>query len=140
LTGAVEVLVGVIQDGQGRFLVNRRRAGTHMAGFWEFPGGKRAPGESRLDALRRELDEELGIEVLEAAPLLQQVHDYPEKRVLLDVWRVLRYAGEPFGRENQELRWVDGPGLERIGLLPADAPIVSALVGRLRGESAEPAA
>ncbi|HEX5419858.1 MAG TPA: hypothetical protein VFY39_07645, partial [Gammaproteobacteria bacterium] len=60
-------------------------------------------------------------------------HDYPEKRVVLDVWCVLRYAGEPFGRENQELRWVDAPGLEHIGLLPADAPIVEALRTRLHG-------
>jgi 8-oxo-dGTP diphosphatase len=134
----VEVLVGIIEDAEGRILVNRRRPGTHMAGYWEFPGGKRAPGETRLDALRRELDEELGIAVLEAAPLLELRHDYPDKRVSLDVWRVRRYAGEPFAREGQELRWAASRELRSIGLLPADAPFVDALIdasvlGSLRG-------
>lgn len=120
--------MGIIEDAEGRILVNRRRPGTHMAGYWEFPGGKRAAGEPRLDALRRELDEELGITVLEAAPLLELRHDYPDKRVSLDVWRVLRYAGAPFAREGQELRWAEASELAGIGLLPADAPIVEALM------------
>ncbi|HEU4617188.1 MAG TPA: 8-oxo-dGTP diphosphatase MutT [Gammaproteobacteria bacterium] len=124
---AVEVLVGLIEDADGRVLVNRRRPGTHMAGFWEFPGGKRTAGETRLDALKRELDEELGITVLEAIPVLEVRHDYPDKSVALDVWRVLRYSGEPFAREGQELRWVETGALGEIGLLPADAPIVDAL-------------
>ena len=121
------VLVGLLTDPAGRVLVNRRRPGTHMAGYWEFPGGKAAPGESRLEALRRELDEELGIEVLEAAPLMELVHEYPERHVTLDVWRVTRYAGAPHGREQQELRWVSIEELATIGLLPADQPIVAAL-------------
>ncbi len=125
--GAVDVLVGIVTDERGRVLVNRRRAGTHMEGFWEFPGGKRAAGEGRFDALRRELHEELGIEVEEAIPMLELVHDYPEKRVALDVWRVLEYAGEPHSREGQELKWVLPGELRRIGLLPADEPIVEAL-------------
>jgi 8-oxo-dGTP diphosphatase len=120
--------VGLIVDGRGRWLVNRRRPGTHMAGFWEFPGGKRTEGETRLAALRRELHEELGVDVLEAEPLLELVHNYPEKRVVLDVWRVLRYAGEPYSREGQELQWVSAAGLASLGILPADGPIVEALL------------
>ncbi len=114
-------------DERGRVLVNRRPAGTHMAGYWEFPGGKRTAGEGRFDALRRELHEELGIEVQEAIPMIELVHDYPEKRVALDVWRVLEYAGEPHSREGQELRWVAPAELGGIGLLPADTPILAAL-------------
>jgi 8-oxo-dGTP diphosphatase len=126
------VLVGLIGDDAGRWLVNSRRAGTHMAGFWEFPGGKSHPGEAPLAALARELDEELGIEVLAAEPLLELVHDYPEKRVRLDVWRVLRYRGEVEAREGQLLRWVTVSEFAALPLLEADWPIVE----RLRGLTA----
>lgn len=125
--GEVHVLVGIIEDARGRILVNRRRPGTHMAGFWEFPGGKRDAGEAPWDALRRELAEELGIEVLAAAPLIELVHDDLEQRVRLDVWLIEGYAGAPRGREGQALRWVEIERLADIGLLPADVPIVEAL-------------
>jgi 8-oxo-dGTP diphosphatase len=124
---AVHVVVGLIDDGAGRWLVNRRRAGTHMAGCWEFPGGKVEPGEQPLRALWRELDEELGIDLQHAEPLLDLVHDYPDKRVRLDVWRVVSYAGEASSREGQELRWVATADLDGLPLLAADAPIVAAL-------------
>ena len=124
---AVHVLVGLIGDDAGRWLVNSRRAGTHMAGFWEFPGGKSRPGEAPLAALSRELDEELGIEVLEAWPLLELLHDYPEKRVRLDVWRVLRYRGDVAAREGQLLRWVTLGEFSALPLLEADWPIVERL-------------
>ena len=135
--GTVHVLVGLIGDAHGRWLVNRRRSGTHMAGFWEFPGGKRAAGEERYDALRRELQEELGIEVLAAEPFSELVHDYPDKRVRLDVWRIVRYRGEPQSREGQELAWLDPTQLAGVGMLPADAPIVAALVDLTNGFSRE---
>ncbi|HEX7080732.1 MAG TPA: 8-oxo-dGTP diphosphatase MutT [Gammaproteobacteria bacterium] len=126
----VHVVAGVLEDADGRVLVNQRLPGTHMAGFWEFPGGKSAPGETPLGALRRELREELGIEVSCASPLIELVHDYREKRVRLDVWRVERWDGVPRGLERQPLRWVDVEELTEIGLLPADAPIVEALRSR----------
>jgi 8-oxo-dGTP diphosphatase len=124
---AVHVVVGLMDDEAGRWLVNRRRPGTHMAGSWEFPGGKVESGEQPLSALRRELHEELGIDVQHAEALLELVHDYPDKRVRLDVWRVVRYEGEPSSREGQELRWVPAAELEGLPLLAADAPIVAAL-------------
>jgi 8-oxo-dGTP diphosphatase len=126
---AVHVLVGLIADTAGRWLLNSRRAGTHMAGYWEFPGGKSQPGEAPLAALARELDEELGIEVLEATPLLELVHDYPDKRVRLDVWRVLRYSGAVTAREGQSLRWVALEEFVGLPLLEADWPIVERLGG-----------
>ncbi len=124
---AVHVLVGLIADDAGRWLVNCRRAGTHMAGLWEFPGGKLQAGEERLAALARELDEELGIVVDVAEPLLELVHDYPDKRVLLDVWHVLRYRGAVTPREGQALRWISVDEFVDLPLLEADWPIVERL-------------
>ena len=123
----VHVLVGLIADERGRWLVNQRRAGTHMAGLWEFPGGKSQPGEAPFAALRRELDEELGIDVHAAEAWFELVHDYPDKHVRLDIWRVGRYAGEVKAREGQRLRWVTVDELEALPLLPADWPIVERL-------------
>jgi 8-oxo-dGTP diphosphatase len=125
----LHVLVGLIGDARGRWLVNQRRPGTDLAGFWEFPGGKRHADETPFAALRRELDEELGIDVLAAEPWLELVHDYPDKSVLLDVWRVLDYRGEVSAREGQALDWVGAAQLAALPLLPADLPIVAALIG-----------
>ena len=124
---AVDVVVGLIGDSSGRWLVNRRPPGTPLAGSWEFPGGKRQPGEAPLAALKRELDEELGIEVLEAEPVLVLEHDYPDKRVRLDVWHVCRYRGQAAPREGQPLRWVTVAECRELPLLPADGPIVERL-------------
>jgi 8-oxo-dGTP diphosphatase len=124
----VHVLVGLIGDARGLWLVNRRPPGKDLAGFWEFPGGKLQAGETPLAALRRELDEELGIEVVAAEPWLELAHEYPEKTVLLDVWRVLDYRGEVRAREGQALDWVAAGRLAALPLLPADLPIVAALL------------
>ena len=124
---AVHVLVGLITDGHGRWLVNRRPPGASLAGWWEFPGGKSRPGEAPLEALGRELAEELGITVLEAEPALALVHDYPDQRVRLDVWRVLTYRGEVAAREGQELRWVTPGECRALALLEADWPIIERL-------------
>jgi 8-oxo-dGTP diphosphatase len=124
----IHVLVGLISDADGRWLINSRPPGTDMEGFWEFPGGKSVAGEERFSALRRELNEELGIEVLQAEPLIELVHDYPHKRVRLDAWRVLSYRGAIGAREGQLLRWVAAEQLTDAGLLPADRPIVAALL------------
>ena len=123
----VHVLVGLIADGQGRWLVNRRRAGTHMAGLWEFPGGKSHLGEAPFATLHRELGEELGIDVQDAEAWFELVHDYEDKRVRLDIWRVLRYEGEVTAREGQLLRWVTVDEFAGLPLLPADWPIVERL-------------
>ena len=121
------MLVGLIADERGRWLVNQRRAGTDMAGLWEFPGGKRQPGETPFAALRRELDEELGIEVVDAVAWFELAHDYPDKQVRLDVWRVRRYGGEVVPREGQALRWITVEEFAQLPLLEADWPIVERL-------------
>ena len=72
--GVIRVVVGLLADDSGRILIGQRRAGTHMAGRWECPGGKRNAGESAFDALRRELHEELAVEVDAAEPLIMLEH------------------------------------------------------------------
>ena len=124
---AVDVVVGLINDSSGRWLVNCRPVGTPLAGSWEFPGGKRQPEEGALAALKRELDEELGIEVLDAQAVLTLEHDYPDKRVRLDVWHVRRYAGQVTARDGQPLRWVTVAECRELELLEADWPIVERL-------------
>ena len=126
----LEVVVGIVHDDSGRVLVNQRRPGTHLAGLWEFPGGKRQLGERREAALARELHEELGIDVVAAAPLLSLHHDYSDRRVHLDVWTVLEFTGAPRSREDQVIDWVAVGELSGLELLPADAPIVAALLKR----------
>jgi len=124
----IDVVVAVIRDSAGRILVSQRLPGRHMEGFWEFPGGKRAAGEGRREALGRELDEELGIRLLAARPFMRLDHDYPETRVALDVWVVSGYTGEPRALEGQQLDWLEPAALTEIELLPADRPIVDRLV------------
>ena len=99
-----------------------------MQDYWEFPGGKLADGESAEAALSRELREELGIEVLEASYFGHIDHTYPELSVSIDFYRVLRWQGDPRGLEGQALRWVNRETLHEQRLLPADAPVIEALI------------
>ena len=123
---AIHVVAGLLIDGD-RICVTRRRADAHQGGKWEFPGGKLDPGEAPLAGLGRELHEELGIDVAAATPFLQVHHVYPEREVLLDVWRVTRYAGSPHGREGQEMRWRDIASLVPHELPEADRPVLRRL-------------
>ena len=122
----IHVAVAVIENARGEFLLARRPQHLHQGGLWEFPGGKVEPGEDIRTALDRELHEELGITAKIARPLLRVRHDYPDKPVLLDVWRVTAIHGTPHGREGQPFAWV-APGELRSYQFPqANAPIVTA--------------
>ena len=114
-------------DAHHRVLIAQRPAGTHLAGGWEFPGGKLEPGEERSAGLARELHEELGITLATPRPLIRVRHAYPSREIFLDVWIVRRYRGEPTGLEDQALRWCTREELATVELLPADGPIVRAL-------------
>ncbi len=122
------VAVGVVENGAGEIFICRRLDGQHQAGKWEFPGGKVEAGEIMPAALARELEEEIGIEVQQCEPLLQIEHDYPEKSVLLDVWRVTAFVGQPYGREGQPARWVDRQSLLEYDFPEANLPITSAVM------------
>ena len=122
------VVAAVIFDGSGRVLIAERPAGKHMAGRWEFPGGKVAPGEAEEAALCRELAEELGIEVMAAQPMMRLTHRYPDREVELSMWVVERYRGEPQALDGQRLKWVQRAQLAGEDILEADRPFVAALV------------
>jgi 8-oxo-dGTP diphosphatase len=123
----IPVAVGIIENAQRQILVAQRPGHKHQGGKWEFPGGKIHVGEQVPEALARELHEELGIILRAACPLQRIHHAYPDKTVLLDVWRVTDYTGEVHGREGQPLRWVTPEELTSLDLPAADHPIVRAL-------------
>ena len=123
----VRVVAAALYDAHGRVLIAERMPGKHMAGRWEFPGGKIEPGESEAEALSRELREELGVEVVSAHPLLVLRHDYAERRVEISMWIVERYAGRPRGLDGQKLKWVRPQGLPAEDVLEADRPFIEAL-------------
>jgi 8-oxo-dGTP diphosphatase len=122
----LRVVAAALFDAQGRVLIAERPAGKHMAGWWEFPGGKVAPDESDAQALVRELREELGVDARPQAQIMTLTHEYPDRVVDLVLWRVSA-TGEPLGLDGQQLKWVPCDSLEAERLLPADRPFIEAL-------------
>jgi 8-oxo-dGTP diphosphatase len=119
----LHVAVGVIRNAEGDVLIAKRAKQLHQGGLWEFPGGKVKPEETVQQALKRELFEELGIIVGEARPLIRVHHDYPDRQVLLDVWQVSDFQGEPYGKELQPVRWVKKESLKEYRFPKANLPI-----------------
>jgi len=121
------VVAGVIYNAQGEILLARRPEHTHQGGLWEFPGGKCEVGESVPQALARELQEELGIVVQQARPLIRVAHAYPDKKILLDVWRIEAWLGTPWGREGQTVQWCHTQDLNNFKFPTANVPIITAV-------------
>jgi 8-oxo-dGTP diphosphatase len=132
LMNEVLVVAGALYDGEGRVLIAQRPAGKHMAGRWEFPGGKVTAGESEERALARELREELGVEVTASQPLMRLTHEYDDRRVELSLWIVQGYSGDPQSLDGQSLKWVRPDLLPEEDILEADRPFVEALQKRQR--------
>ena len=126
--GSIRVVAAALFDSEGRVLIAERPAGRHMAGRWEFPGGKVAAGETESRALGRELEEELGIEVISSRPLMRLEHRYPDRHVELSMWLVESYRGSPRSLDGQRLKWVEPARLADEDILEADRPFVAALV------------
>ena len=124
MADVIHVAVGVLIDDAHCVLLARRQKGAHLEGFWEFPGGKVESGETVEGALVRELSEELGVEVSETSPLMTVNHDYGQKRVLLDVHRVMSWTGEPHGAEGQPIAWVSASALDDYKVPEANAEIM----------------
>lgn len=123
----VHVAVGVLEDLTGRILLARRHADTHQGNLWEFPGGKLEAGETAASALKRELQEELGIRVTGHRPLIQVRHAYPDRNVLLDVHWVTDWQGVVTAIEGQPLAWVQKNQLVDYPMPQADLPLVKAI-------------
>ncbi len=123
----VHVVAAAIIGPSGQVLITQRASNVHQGGRWEFPGGKVEQGENSVQALCRELYEELGITPLAYQPLIRTRYEYPDKRVVLEVWRVDRYEGIPEGREGQPLRWTAVAKLGKLTFPQANIPIVTAL-------------
>lgn len=128
MNNVVEVVAAVIADARGRVLLARRTEGRDLAGLWEFPGGKREPGETPEAALARELHEELGIVADVGATVILVPHRYPHKRLRLDVRRVDSWDGTPKGLDGQALAWVPPHKLASYAMPGADRPVVAALL------------
>ncbi|TAM10218.1 MAG: Nudix family hydrolase [Nevskiaceae bacterium] len=122
----IRVACGVLVDGP-RILIARRPTGKVGAGKWEFPGGKIEAGETPRQALVRELDEELGIQVTQATPLARLRHAYRDRIIWLDTWRVEAFAGSAVPREGQELAWVEAARAPEYELLGSSWRVLAAL-------------
>lgn len=121
------VAAAAIENDSGDILLARRPPSAHQGGLWEFPGGKVEAGESLDEALKRELAEELGIDLVAHSPLIRLRHCYTDRCVVLDVHRVTSYRGEPRGLEGQPLVWAAVNELDSYPMPPADRPIINAL-------------
>ena len=124
----VDVAVGVVFNEKGQVLVAKRQSHQHQANAWEFPGGKIEPGETVPTALKRELFEEVGIEVVHHEPWLEIEHDYPDKSVRLCVFKVISFKGQASGREGQLIAWHHPETLPELLLPKANELIVQALI------------
>ncbi|MGD9390328.1 MAG: Nudix family hydrolase [Thioalkalispiraceae bacterium] len=123
---SVHVAAGVVVNAAGEILIARRPPNTHQGGLWEFPGGKLEDEEAVEVALKRELHEETGITVQHAYPLIRIPYAYPDKQVLLDVWKVTEFSGEAHGREGQPVKWVQADELSSYKFPAANQPIITA--------------
>lgn len=126
-------VVAAILWRNGRFLAVRRPEGKPMAGYWEFPGGKVEPGESLEAALKRELDEELGLTVWGGGKFAEKSHAYDHAKVRLHFMQVKKWSGEPQSLENQAIAWLTPEEAKCKRFLPADAEVLRALAREVEG-------
>jgi len=133
-TAVIQVAAGLIHR-DGRYLIARRKPGVHLAGFWEFPGGKREAGESLAECLQRELFEELRIRIGCPIPYQTIRHEYPEKIVELHFFRCTIEQGHAVPIDCSEIRWVFPDELTQFSFPPADHAIIEALQRDARGVS-----
>jgi len=124
----IHVAVAVIKNQSNDLLISLRSPDVHQGGLWEFPGGKVEAGESALDALKREISEELDIEILHAQPFKTIRHVYSDKTVVLDVWLVDKFSGEPRGAEGQAIKWQSVDKLNQNDFPAANRAIINSLV------------
>lgn len=110
----VRVAVAIILNSFGQVLLSKRHPDVHQGSLWEFPGGKINTGEPVFKALAREIQEELGLGIKHATPVMRIAHQYSDKSVLLDVWRVDKFTGDPVGLEGQPVQWWHVNDLDKL--------------------------
>ena len=123
----VRVVAGILENATGQVLLTERLGDSAFAGLWEFPGGKISDGETSESALRRELMEELGIDINKFEFFTRVDHAYADRCVSIEFFVVSGWSSTPRGMEGQGIRWSGIDGLDPAELLPADAPVVAAL-------------
>ena len=123
----LHVVVAVIRNKNNQILIAQRASKKHQGGKWEFPGGKVEQGESASQALKRELNEELGIQISTLKALTKIYHHYTDLSVFLDVYEVNAWRGEAYGKEGQPIFWVDIEALKNYSFPVANKPILEAL-------------
>ena len=122
----IQVAAGLIKQ-DGRYLITRRKAGTHLGGLWEFPCGKVEPPESLEGCLRRELREELGVRITEPIPFQVITHDYPDKSVELHFFLCAIASGQARALACDEIRWVTPEEMGGLEFPAADLSLIEAL-------------
>jgi mutator protein MutT len=120
------VVTAAVIERSGRFLITRRQDGVHLAGYWEFPGGKCHRGEGLARCMARELREELDVDVEVGDELLSTTHDYPDRRVELHFLRCVLLS-EPLPQLGQDMRWVARSDLTTLEFPPADMALIRVL-------------
>jgi len=123
----VLIVTAAVVERDGRFLVTRRQDGVHLEGYWEFPGGKLEAGESHAGGLRREMREELDVDVVVGREILAVSHAYADRTVELHFY-ACDVAGEPAPRLGQQMRWVTRDEMRALPFPPADEALIEKLV------------
>lgn len=133
---AIHVVIGIVFNEHQQVLVAERPVGKPYAGYWEFPGGKVEPGETAQQALARELWEEVDIQIepLHTTPLIQVQQTLPENTFWLDTWVITQFKGQPKGKENQRLQWVELETLRELRFPPANEDIIEYLLKVVRSK------
>ena len=123
----IEVTAAIIRNDRGECLIAKRGLGSHLGGLWDFAGGKLEAGEGKVECLKREITEELGIEITVEAPFLAVDHSYGEKHIRLHSFMCSYVSGEVVLKDHDEVAWVTISELASYEFAPADIPIVKKL-------------
>lgn len=123
----ISVAAGLIRH-DGKLLITKRPEGSHLAGLWEFPGGKQEGDESLVECLKREIKEELGMDIRAEKPLISVQHEYDTKIITLHLFNCAKIKGRPQALDSQEIRWVVPKDLKKYSFPPPDLKIIETLI------------